>query len=332
MYLFLINQVNSIIMSLSTPVAFLIFNRPDLTEIVFEAIRKAKPKKLLVVADGARFPEEAEKCEQARAVLKKVDWDCEVLTNFSDQNLGCKQRVSSGLDWVFSEVEEVIILEDDCLPAPSFFSFCQTLLERYRHDERIFMISGDNFQAGQSRTAYSYYFSKYSHIWGWASWRRAWQYYDVDMKTWPEYKKLNLIRSVCEDSYEQKHWIDIFDTVFNGIVDTWDYQWLYTCWSQNGLSILPDLNLISNIGCGIGATHISGESPWARLPVSNIEQIKHPIFIVKNNKADNYTFDFHYGAKKIKNENKLTFKHSKIRLFFSCLKKLINKICNVFTQ
>ncbi len=308
--------------SLSTPVAFLIFNRPDLTEIVFQAIRQAKPKKLLVVADGPRFSEEVEKCEKARAFIEKIDWDCEVLTNFSEKNLGCKRRVSSGLNWVFSEVEEAIILEDDCLPIPSFFYFCQTLLEHYREDERVMHISGDNFQSGQRRTEYSYYFSKYAHIWGWASWRRAWQHYDVEMKTWSEYKKLNLIRSLCEDAYEQKYWIDIFDRVFSGAVDTWDYQWLYACWSQNGLSILPDSNLVSNIGFGIDATHVSGESPWARLPVSDIWEIKHPPFIVRNHEADNYTFDFHYGGKVMKSTHNFMLKYGqKVRTMNTRLKK-----------
>ncbi|MBF2066615.1 MAG: glycosyltransferase family 2 protein [Calothrix sp. C42_A2020_038] len=290
-------------MSFLTPVAFLIFNRPDLTNIVFEAIREAKPQKLLVVADGPRFPEEAEKCEKARAVIQKIDWDCEVLTNFSETNMGCKRRVSSGLDWVFSEVEEAIILEDDCLPAPSFFNFCQTLLERYRYDERIVMIGGTNYQLNQSRTESSYYFSKYAHIWGWASWRRAWKHYDVDIKTWPEYKKQNAISSICEDSYEQKYWTSIFDDVFKGNVDTWDYQWVYTCWSQNGLSIIPNYNLISNVGFRPDATHVPCESPWANLPTSDIHEINHPLFVYRNKIADDYTFAHHYGGNSLKQKN-----------------------------
>jgi len=156
-------------MSLQVPIVFIIYNRPDLTERVFDSIRKAKPNKLLVVSDGPRFTEDVEKCKCVRAVIDKVDWDCEVLKNFPEVNLGCRKRVSSGLDWVFSEVEEAIILEDDCLPAPSFLSFCQTLLERYRDDERVMHISGNNFQFGISRTEYSYYFSKYTHLWGWAT-------------------------------------------------------------------------------------------------------------------------------------------------------------------
>jgi hypothetical protein len=289
---------------LKTPVAFLIFNRPDLTSIVFDAIAQAKPKKLLVVADGPRFPEEAVKCRQARAVVERVDWDCEVLTNFSEINLGCKHRVSSGLDWVFSEVEEAIILEDDCLPAPSFFYFCQTLLEHYRDDERIMHISGNNFQFGQSRTEYSYYFSKYSHIWGWASWRRAWKYYDVNIKTWSQYKGLDRLSYICENPCEQQYWIDIFDRVFNGAIDTWDYQWIYTCWSQSGLSILPDSNLVSNIGFGVDGTHTSNsENRLAKLPLTDIWEIKHPQFFVRHREADNYTFNFVLSPQNMKNTN-----------------------------
>jgi hypothetical protein len=159
----------------NTPIAFFIFNRPDTTARVFEAIRQAQPSKLLVVADGPRStrPGEAEKCAATRAIIDQVDWECEVLTNYSDVNLGCRHRVSSGLDWVFEQVEEAIILEDDCLPHPTFFRFCEELLEWYRHDHRIVAISGDNFQNGHQSGEFSYYFSRYVHIWGWATWRRG---------------------------------------------------------------------------------------------------------------------------------------------------------------
>ena len=152
----------------STPVAFIIFNRPDTTKRVFAEIAKARPPKLLVIADGPRadHPADVEKCAAVRAIIDGVDWDCEVLKNYSDVNLGCKRRVSSGLDWVFDTVEEAIILEDDCLPHPTFFRFCEEMLEKYRDDKRIAMISGDNLQFGRKRTGYSYYFSRYPHIWG----------------------------------------------------------------------------------------------------------------------------------------------------------------------
>jgi len=285
-------------MSLSTPVALLIFNRPDLTEIVFKAVAQAKPKKLLVVADGPRFPKEIEKCQKARSIIDRVDWNCEVLTNFSEKNLGSPRRCASGLNWIFSEVEEAIVLEDDCLPAPSFFNFCQTLLEHFRHDERVMHISGNNFQFGQSRTKYSYYFSKYSHNWGWASWQRAWKHFDLHIKTWPEFKEAELIKSVCGDHIEQKYWTTLFDRVFNAESLHWDYAWLYTCWSQYGLSILPNTNLVSNIGFRSDATHtISENSPHARLPISDIWEIKHPSFIIRNQEADSYTFNHIFRVK-----------------------------------
>jgi len=292
-------------MSLYTPVAFFIFNRPDFTNIVFDSIAKVKPEKLLVVADGPRFPEEAEKCKQARSVIEKVDWNCKVLTNFSEKNIGCGKRVASGLDWVFSECEEAIILEDDCVPSTSFFYFCQTLLEYYRFDKRIMYISGSNFQGGQSRTDYSYYFSKYCHhMWGWASWKRAWKYYDFNMKTWDEFKKSNLIQSVCNTLYEQVFWRDMFERVFYGKIDTWDIQWYYTCWSQDGSIIVPNVNLVSNIGFCSDATHTFENQPLkillSKLPIGNIGEIKHPPFIVRHREADAYMFDYGWGGYKMK--------------------------------
>ena len=174
---------------LNTPVAFIVFNRPGTAKRIFAEIAKAKPPKLLVIADGPRgtLLGEAQKCMATRDVINRVNWPCEVLTNFSEVNLGCKKRVSSGIDWVFEHVEEAIILEDDCLPHPTFFRFCQEMLERYRNDDRIGMISGDNFQFGRPVGQDSYYFSKYVHVWGWASWRDRWRNsYDVHMGLWPQ--------------------------------------------------------------------------------------------------------------------------------------------------
>src|SRR5919202_763268 len=290
---------------LNTPVAFFIFNRPHLTSIVFDAIAQAKPKKLLVVADGPRFPEEAEKSRQSRAVIERVGWACEVLTNFSEINLGCKHRVSSGLDWVFSEVEEAIILEDDCLPSPSFFYFCETLLEYYRDDERIMHISGNNFQDKQSINNYSYYFSKYSHAWGWASWRRAWKHFSLNMETWLEFKEAGLMKFICEEQNEEKFWTAIFDRMFfEKPSDIWDYMWVYACWCQNGLAILPGSNLVSNIGFGADGTHTSNsENPLSKLPLTDIWEIKHPQLVVRHREADNYTFNSVLSPRNMKNIN-----------------------------
>ncbi len=311
-------------MSLSTPIAFIIFNRPDTTQKVFQAIRQARPQKLLVIADGPRIDRlnEAKKCTAARAVINQVDWECEVLTNYSDVNLGCKYRVSSGIDWVFSEVEEAIILEDDCLPTSSFFQFCETVLERHRYDDRISMIGGTNYQQEHSRTSYSYYFSKYAHIWGWATWRRAWKNYDVDMKTWTECKRHNLLQAIFHDTYEQKYWSSEFDKVHVGEIDTWDYQWLYTCFSQSRLSIIPNKNLISNLGFGAEATHTLGESPWANLPTHDTWEINHPQLIIRNAEADLYTFNHHYGGNIMRQQDRLV---PKIKKRIRQLRQLIQR-------
>jgi hypothetical protein len=305
-------------MSLKTPVAFLIFKRPDTTERVFQAIRKAKPKKLLVVADGPRTSEEEEKCQQVRAIIEQVDWDCEVLKNYSDTNLGCKKRVSSGLDWVFSEVEEAIILEDDCLPHSSFFRYCANLLERYRYDDRVMAISGENVYQGQTIISYSYYFSKYVHIWGWASWRRAWQYWDDNPERWVEFRDAGLMNSVCDDPYERKHWTNIFDRVFlEGKPDSWDYIWLFTCWSQGGLIAVSNTNLVTNIGFSVDGTHTKGSSQLANLSTEEIGEINYPPFIIQNKEADLYRFDYLHGGKAKKEADtalgKLRFHASKTK-------------------
>jgi hypothetical protein len=285
---------------INTPIAFFIFRRPDLTTQVFEAIRQAKPKKLLVVADGPRNESEAILCQQARAVIETVDWDCEILRNYVDENLGCRKRVSSGLDWVFAQVEEAIVLEDDCLPSPSFFSFCQTLLERYRYDERIMNISGDNFQRNQTRNQCSYHFSRYPHIWGWATWRRAWQHYDVDMKLWIDFKSSRLFKDMFDTKYEWLYWSNIFDDVYMGKIDTWDYQWYFCCWSQSALSVEPSVNLVSNLGFREDGTHLKQENSLAKLPASEIYSIVHPTIVMRNNETDKYTFEFRYNGKQIK--------------------------------
>ncbi|MDJ0636515.1 MAG: glycosyltransferase family A protein [Xenococcaceae cyanobacterium MO_188.B29] len=278
---------------MKTPVAFLIFNRPDTTKKVFESIRQAKPPKLLVVADGPRSdpPGEAEKCQAARAIIDRVDWKCEVLTNYSQVNLGCKLRVSSGLDWVFKNVEEAIILEDDCLPHPSFFRFCEELLDYYRDDERIIVISGDNFQFGHKRTEYSYYFSRYNHCWGWATWKRAWQYYDIDMKLWSKIRDGNWLKFILEEPRTVKYWSKIFQATYEDNINSWAFRWTFACWLQSGLTILPNVNLVSNIGFGREGTHTTDiKNPFANLPVEKMcFPLQHPPFIIRDVEADKFT-------------------------------------------
>ncbi|MDX6574913.1 MAG: hypothetical protein QOE96_866 [Blastocatellia bacterium] len=279
---------------MKTPVAFIIFNRPDRTARVFAEIAKARPAKLLVVADGPRpdHPGERELCLATRSVLAKVDWPCEVLTNFSDTNLGCRRRVATGLDWVFEQVEEAIILEDDCLPDESFFPFCIELLERYRDDPRVGMICGSNFQGGKRRSPESYFFGLHVTVWGWASWRRAWRNYDVEMRCWPELRDTSWLADLLANPVAAKYWRDVFEDTFNGEFDTWDYQFFFSWWRQNSLALIPDRNLVTNIGFGSAATRTREALPsMANLPVKPIAfPLAHPADVELNREADNFSF------------------------------------------
>ena len=283
---------------LATPVLFMIFNRPDTTQKVFNAIRQAKPKKLFIAADGP-LPDkegELEKCQKVREIAASVDWDCEIKTLFRDKNLGCKMAVSSAIDWFFENVEEGIILEDDCLPSQSFFWYCQELLEYYRYDTRIMLISGDNFQFGRKRGEGSYYFSKYFHIWGWATWRRAWKHYDVNMKSFEDFKKEAQINNVLNIKQQKKSWMKIFQLVYDDKIDTWDYIWFYICFINNGLCIIPNVNLVSNIGFNKEALHTKDEnSILSKIEVEEITEIIHPEFILADQKADLLTSKLCFG-------------------------------------
>jgi hypothetical protein len=277
----------------------MIFNRPDTTRLVFEELRKARPPKILVIADGPRqkVSSDAERCAASRAVIERIDWPCEVLKNYSDVNLGCRNRISSGLDWAFYLVPEAIILEDDCLPEPTFFRFCQELLELYRDDERIMMISGDNFQNGCRRTDDSYYFSLHAHVWGWASWRRAWKRYDVDMRDWQEIRRGGWLRDILDDESSVRYWRRIFDRVASGNINTWDYQWMFACWLQGALVILPGVNLISNIGFRPDATHPTADEGLSALATESISfPLKHPRFVIRDKAADRYTHKSHLSG------------------------------------
>ena len=281
------------------PIIFLIFNRPQMTDRVFARIREAQPSQLFVVADGPRADraDDKEKCEKTRKIVESVDWDCEVFRNFSDINLGCKARVASGISWAFERVDRAIVLEDDCLPDSTFFQFCSELLEYYRDDERIMAISGDNFQFGRKRTKDSYYFSRYPHCWGWATWKRAWRYYDVDMKLWPQAKQENRLKGILYSRTAIGYWHNAFQKTYDGSVDTWDRAWTLTCWLQNGLCILPNANLVSNIGFTAEGTHLTYEhSPFSCMPTEEMSfPLRHPSMILRNAQADEFTQSYQFG-------------------------------------
>jgi hypothetical protein len=284
---------------MNTPVAFFIFNRPHLTRRVFAAIAEARPPKLFIVADGPRpdRADEASRCAEARDAVAAVDWDCEVLTRFSDRNLGCRDAVAGGLDWVFSLVDAAIILEDDCLPHPDFFPYCEDLLERYRTVDRVMMISGTNAQMGNARGEASYFFARYCHCWGWATWRRAWRHYDVAMEDYPRFLAAGEIRRIFRSEVMQRQWLEIFKSTRAGAVDTWDYQWVFAVWRRDGISAMPNGNLVSNIGFGPDATHtVDRASPFAQMPVASLGEIRHPSCVEPDEGADIFTHSLESSA------------------------------------
>ncbi len=249
---------------METPILFLVFNRPETTAQAFECIRAARPQRLYVAADGPRASRagEAERCAEVRRIATAVDWPCEVHTLFREQNLGCKIGVSSGIDWFFDHEPEGIILEDDVLPDPSFFPYCAELLARYRDDDDVAIISGCNLIGDIDSVDTSYVFSRYLHIWGWASWRRAWRHYDVSMADWPSPGAAARLGGVLgQRTLPVAHWTTIFNDVAAGRIDTWDYQWVHRCWQRGMVAVFPARNLIRNVGFGADATHTIGDAP-----------------------------------------------------------------------
>ena len=275
---------------MKTAVALILFRRPEETAMVFERIREARPEKLLVIADGPRpgNAEDERECERARAVVDGVDWPCEVMRNFADENLGLKRRIPSGLDWVFEQVEEAIILEDDCLPHPSFFPYCEELLERYRDDERVIHISGSQLLPEPPKE-WSYHFSRGPAIWGWATWRRAWRLFDVELTDWhamTRRQRKARLREMFEEPAEQRHWGFVWDS--SREIDNWDAQWSYAALSRGLLAIHPNRNMISNIGFGDEATNATADPLGiAARPLQGISfPLEHPPEVVRNVEAD----------------------------------------------
>jgi hypothetical protein len=276
--------------TLRTPVAFFVFNRPETTSRVFDAISRVQPERLLLIADGPRpgKPGEAEACRQVREIVAKVDWPCEVSSNFAESNLGCQERIVSGLDWVFSTAEEAIILEDDCLPDLSFFPFCQELLERYRGDTRVAAISGSNLVEKDLDTESSYFFSQLGGIWGWATWRSEWLQYDRYLEDWPRLRGEKMLSEIFDQAKGVSYWTAIFDAMHeNRGSNTWDYQWLYTRLKNNTLTIVPRVNLVANIGFGAGATNTGKVDSRLTPPIKTIEfPLRHPSSFVPLRSAD----------------------------------------------
>ncbi|MEP7071749.1 MAG: glycosyltransferase family 2 protein [Verrucomicrobiota bacterium] len=282
--------------SCKTPVVFIVFNRPEVTARVFAAIRAARPAALYLIADGPRteVATDAASCAAARAAIEQIDWPCEVFRKFAPQNIGLRRNVSEGLDWVFAQAEEAIILEDDCLPDPTFFPLCEILLERFREDEHVGVIAGTSpHQVHAAPPAGdSYRFSRYSHIWGWATWRRAWKFYDDSMSEWPGLRDGAWLRARGLRGSAVNFWRKQFDDCYlrhSDGLDTWDVPWTFACWLNNLVSIVPRQNLVENLGFGAEAHHTRRSSKLAGMAVVPMgSSLVHPIAVRPYEAADDW--------------------------------------------
>ncbi|GAB3993178.1 hemolytic protein HlpA [Spirosoma daeguense] len=290
----------------SVPILFIIFNRLKETQAVFNAIRLLQPEHLFIAADGPRYHIVGEqvKCTIVREwVVDNVDWPCSIHTLFRDQNIGCGKGPSEAISWFFEHVEEGIILEDDCLPNSSFFAFCEELLTKYRNDERISAISGNNFQPVQPmHLSYDYYFSIFPSSWGWATWRRAWKGFDFTISSWPTINKKDVLVNLFVDKKYALWWKRQFDWMYkNQPQDMWDFQFHYHSIQKKQLAIIPKANLVSNIGHNSNGTHFQDpNSLISKLPTYNIEpQLRHPNEVLRNYEADVYIQDLLFGQVEI---------------------------------
>lgn len=301
---------------MKSPVLFLIFNRPDTTERVFEEISKAQPPRLYIAADGPRSDHAGEKelCEKTRSIAQKVDWDCEVKTLFRTENLGCGKAVSQAITWFFDNEPEGIILEDDILPHPDFFPYCDELLEKYRNDENVQLITGRNNFFNGYKSEYSYYMSSYFHIWGWASWRRVWNTYEFDVA---QLSKKTFMQKISTRLPKKgiSYWSGIFDMMSSYQCDTWDYQLYFNQILNNRYSIIPYSNLTKNIGFGDNATHTNSiGKDQIEHSGTHILPINHPI-----------AFNVDIDADRLHMYNMKLYNRSLLSRMANKLKKLIIK-------
>lgn len=306
---------------METPAVLLIvFKREDSAEKVFQAIRNAKPKKFYIAADGPRNEKEKIQCEKVRSIISKIDWPCEVKKNFRTSNVGIKKNISEAISWFLNEVGEGIILEDDCLPSEYFFEFAAINLEYFRNDSRIFQISGSAFQP-RIRGEASFFYSRYNHGWGWATWKRAWDLCDLEMKSLNNFLREADRLKFWESKKERKYWSKFFKEQSENKIDTWDYQWKFTLWKNSGLCIYPNFNMIKNLGfTNEGTNTIANDDNKADRPyqipiLGNNNCIIFPECMVRDRLADKWTFNNLYWGTPLK----------RLKNRFEKLKKLILK-------
>jgi hypothetical protein len=285
----------------TSPVLLIVFNRPSTTHNVFEAIRKAKPTKLYIFADGPRFGniEDTYKCDLVKEIVKNVDWNCEVHYRFVEVNQGCGLGPYNAISWVFEIEDRAIILEDDCIPALPFFEYCDELLERYKDDTRIWLISGNQYNEEAVSTPHSYFFSKYGHSWGWATWRRCWKEMDMEMKNLPLVLKQDLFRSIFRTKREVAFFKKKYQRILNDksqLKHTWDIQFGFALAINSHICVVPTKNLVKNIG--YYGTHSNGINNHHDRPIDeNYKIVSHPDFVLVDVNYDDYHFRHHWDTR-----------------------------------
>ena len=268
-----------------TPVLFLLFNRPEMTAKTFSAIKQIQPVTLYVSADGPRkdHPTDEYNCAEVRRIIQEgVDWDCDLHMLFRDQNVGCGEAINSGISWFFKDVAEGIIIEDDCLPHQDFFTFCDLLLERYRDDDNVFMISGNSVPKEYGKTLETdYCFTAVPSAWGWATWRRSWEKYDFKLNNLDHFKEKNIIESIFTPKLYRRYWLEYFDEIKRNKINNWDYQLAFTSFNNRGVCIRPKVNLISNLG-----TTLSNGTVVSTYDDEGLTIVKHPKIVSPDSQAD----------------------------------------------
>ena len=280
---------------MKSAVLLLVFNRPEITEVLIDILSQARPQRLYIACDGPRVHSETDsvRVEQVRSVVARLPWRCQVFRNYRETNLGSRHAVTTAIDWFFENESSGIILEDDCHPSSDFFDFCDEMLEKYADSPNVSMISGNAFVSASADA--SYHFSAYSNIWGWATWRRAWRDFDVDMSFWPEWENSRDWKLLMQNKVELNHWSEIFSKVHAQhpeMIDVWDYSWTATNMWRGKLSVAPNVNLVSNVGFGPDATHTRSEYRGLKsFPTGQIFPIVHPEGIVRDEVRDALHFD-----------------------------------------
>ena len=284
------------------PVLFIVYNRPDLAEQSFASIKKVKPPKLFFAADGPNpaLKDDQALCQACRDFANHVDWDCEVQTLFRDDNLGCRRSMSSAITWFFSHVEEGIIVEDDCVAAPSFFTYCAELLDRYRDEEAVMAICGENGYLDETdyTPSSSYTFSTIPFFWGWATWRQAWEAYDDTMSAWQTKQAAEQTLSVFTTEHDAAYWAKEFDMAASETLDTWGYRWVLSCIAKGGLVAVPYNNLCSNVGFDQRATHTTDpDSKEHSRSVKAIDfPLEHPAQVTRDIEAEQLMFNAKFDS------------------------------------